>query len=265
MANPGRQLVSEQLGGIRTITLGASLKLYMGIEESAAWAASLAVVARQHDEVLSGRVRLFILPSLPALGRVAEAISGSPIELGAQDLFWEDRGPFTGGVSGSDLASLGCRYVEIGHSERRRVFGESAMTIRRKFAAAVRNELIPVLCVGEERLQDPNDAAAACIEQFESATADCDVSGGLVVAYEPEWAIGADEPASADHVVAVIERLRRHLISRALTDSPVIYGGSAKPGLLSTLGSQVDGLFLGRFAHDSDSFIRIIDEAAGIR
>lgn len=247
------------------MTLGASLKLYLGIDDSVAWVRALAETARSHAAVRSGEIRLFVLPSLPALERVVAAIGDAPIAVGAQDLFWEDRGSYTGAVSGQDLSELGCRYVEIGHAERRQIFGEDDLTIRRKFAAAVRNGITPVLCIGESDRQDPRTAAAVCIEQLDSAMSGCDAVRELVVAYEPEWAIGRAEPASADHVVAVVGRVKEHLEHRGLGDAAVIYGGSAKPGLLSALGATVDGLFLGRFAHDPEAFARIIDEAAGIR
>lgn len=249
----------------RPITLGASLKLYLDIDASVAWAQSLAGIARTHAAVLSGDVRLFILPSVPALERVIAAVADAPIAVGAQDLFWDDRGAFTGAVSGADLAHLGCRYVEVGHAERRHVFGEDDTIIRRKLTAAVRNGLTPVLCVGEEERGDASRAAATCIAQIESAIADAVDLDDLVIAYEPEWAIGRAEPASPDHVTEVVARIRSHLAQRGLDDASVIYGGSAKPGLLSTLSSDVDGLFLGRFAHDPRTFARMIDEAARIR
>ncbi|MES2866091.1 triose-phosphate isomerase family protein [Microbacterium profundi] len=249
----------------RPVLLGASLKLYLDIDTSVAWAESLAVIARAHPAVIAGEVRLFILPSLPALDRVIAAVAGSPIAVGAQDLFWADRGAYTGAVSGADLARLGCRYVEVGHAERRHVFGEDDAIIRRKLTAAVRNGLTPVLCVGEETRQDTALAAATCIAQIESAIADAGDLSDLVVAYEPEWAIGQAEPASPDHVTEVVARLRAHLAQRGLGAAAVIYGGSAKPGLLSTLSSGVDGLFLGRFAHEPQAFASIIDEAARAR
>lgn len=252
-------------GGRPPVTLGASLKLYMDVDESVAWAAAIAEQARHHPAVISGEVRLFLLPSLPALDRVVEAVGDAPVAVGAQDLFWEDRGSYTGGVSGADLARAGCTLVEVGHAERRQIFGEDDATIRRKFTAAVRNDLIPVLCVGEKDEQDADAAASVCLTQLESASADVEHIPTFILAYEPEWAIGKSEPASVDHVVAVTERLRKHLDACGLEDSAVIYGGSAKPGLLSALGNAVDGLFLGRFVHDPSAFASIIDEAARVR
>lgn len=252
-------------GGRRAVSLGVSLKLYLGVDETVAWAAAIAQKARTHPAVLSGDVRLFVLPSVPVISRVLETIGDAPVGVGGQDLFWEDRGAFTGAVSGADLVSLGCEYVEVGHAERRHIFGEDAVTVRRKFAAAVRNGLTPVLCVGEEFETDTRSAAAACIAQFDSAVADADGVRELILAYEPEWAIGRLDPASPEHIVAVAEHLRAHLDRCGFGDSAVIYGGSAKPGVLSALRNSVDGLFLGRFAHDPRTFAHILDEAASIR
>lgn len=249
------------------VLLGVSLKLYLDIDTSVAWAERIAAVAARSPEVRSGAVQVFVLPSLPALPGVIAAIGDAPVDVGGQDLFWQDRGPYTGGVSGADLKRLGCRYVEVGHAERRQVFGEDAATTRLKLAAAVRNGLTPVLCVGESEDRGAEAAAAVCISQLDQALSA--VPGGgigdLVVAYEPEWAIGRAEPAPSAHVAAVGRRLREHLDARGdVRAGSVIYGGSAKPGLISTLGGTIDGLFLGRFAHDPDSFAQILEEATAV-
>jgi triosephosphate isomerase len=249
------------------VTLAVSLKLYLGIDETVRWARA-AVQTVEHPAVRDGRVRVVLLPSLPAIPATAAVIGDAPIALGAQDLFWEDRGAYTGGVSGADLAAIGCTHVEVGHAERRTVWGEDAETIRRKFAAAVRNGLTPILCVGETERGAPDAAAEVVLAQLDRALGSV-ASGSvprLVVAYEPEWAIGQAEPAPADHVVAVTQRLREHVAGVAgLVDGTVIYGGSASPGLLGRIGHAVDGLFLGRFAHDPRAFAALVDEAAALR
>lgn len=249
--------------------LGVSLKLYLDIAQTTQWANDVAAIARGHEAVRSGAVRLFALPSLPALPAVREALTGSDVAWGAQDLHWEDRGAFTGAVSGTDLAAVGCSVVEVGHAERRHVFGESDEVIKRKLEAAFRNGLTPVFCVGEQEEMSPEAAAAACIAQLDaaldSALGHSDV-GDLIVAYEPEWAIGRAEPASVEHVVAVAGALRARLAAESsLRSSWVIYGGSAQRGTLAALGGGVDGLFLGRFAHDPEDLAHIIDEAAALR
>lgn len=240
--------------------------MYLDVDASISWARQIAGMVSAHAAVTGGAVEVFVLPSLPALPGVIAAIGDAPIAVGAQDLFWADRGAYTGGVSGADLKQLGCRYVEVGHAERRQVFDEDAETGRLKFAAAVRNRLAPVLCVGEADERGVDAAAQTCIAQLEHALSGVGTEiDDLVVAYEPEWAIGRAEPAGAEHVAAVARRLRAHLDARTgIRTSSVIYGGSAKPGLLSALNDSVDGLFLGRFAHDPSSFAQILDEAAAV-
>lgn len=249
------------------ITIGVGLKMYLSLDASVVWAREVAELAHSHPALSTGAVRLVILPTLPSLPAVAAAVGDAPVAIGAQDLFWEESGSYTGGVSGADLVSLGCEFVEIGHAERRTVFREDEDIGRRKLAAAVRAGLIPVLCVGEHAEGEPSAAAEKCIAQIESAIAEVASATipELVIAYEPEWAIGRAEPAHADHIRAVVTAIRSHLDHHPrLPMSTVIYGGSAQPGLLSQLEGSVDGLFLGRFAHDPRALEIILDEAFAI-
>lgn len=245
------------------VIVGVSLKLYLDIAASTRWASALAEIARHHPEITRGAVKIFALPSLPAIPSVREALTGVPVAFGAQDLHWDDRGAFTGGISGADLREWGCSLVEVAHAERRSVFGEDERVARAKLAAAVRNGLTPVLCIGE-REQLPADAAAEqCVAQLDFLLGGLDApAGDLIVGYEPVWAIGKPTPASADHVRAVVAALRARLALQPEFDSTaIIYGGSAQPGTLTELGDAVDGVFLGRFAHDPASLAHIIDEA----
>lgn len=246
--------------------IGVSLKMYFDPDRSVEWARRVAGIAREHPATSTGRVRLFVLPSLPALILVREAIGTAPVEVGAQDLFWEDRGPYTGGVSGADLKALGCTLAEVGHAERRRWFGETDEVVRHKLAAALRHRLTPVLCIGE-RAGGVRAAAEECAAQLESALAGIPQpdAAPLVVAYEPEWAIGAERAASPEHVAGVAGRLRAVLDGRpGFAGSRIVYGGSAQPGLLPRLAGSVDGLFLGRFAHDPEVLRPILDEALAL-
>jgi triosephosphate isomerase len=260
--------------------LGVSLKMYFDRHQTSDWCENIAELARRSKMLVDGTATLFVLPDFTMLERAIAIFADSPVQVGAQDLFWDDRGAFTGEVSGADLAALGCEYVEIGHAERRRLFAETDETIALKVAAAVRNRLVPVLCVGEgarvgdgarigeEALPDPAAAASHCIQQLGPALAQVEATGidELVVAYEPVWAIGAEQAASVDHVTAVAAALRNWLAESPLIHSSrVIYGGSAGPGLLTELGASVDGLFLGRFAHDPARLELILDEAAALR
>lgn len=248
-----------------SIILGVSLKLYLDVEATLRWAKAVSDLARRHPAVASGRAQLFVLPSLPALSGVRAAFEGTRVAVGAQDLFWEDRGAFTGAVSGADLKAVGCEYAEVGHAERRALFGDDDAAVRRKLAAALRNGLVPVLCVGETTRTDPAAASAVTGDELDSAIADLPPAGDghdLIVAYEPRWAIGQADPASPQHAGAVIDELRSRLEADSrIRSASVLYGGSAQPGTLSTLAGKADGLFLGRFAHDPRRLALILDEA----
>ncbi|AXJ10156.1 triose-phosphate isomerase family protein [Arthrobacter sp. PM3] len=242
------------------IWVGVSTKMYLGYGDSLDWLGQLRQEVDARPALAAGRVVPFVIPSFPVLPAAAALLAGSPVLLGAQDCGWAD-GPWTGEVAPSMLAELGVRLVEIGHAERRRHFGEDDAMVARKVRAAVDAGLTPLLCVGETGHGSPAAAAEFVHGQIASAVdGDWTLAGRLVVAYEPVWAIGAAEPAAAGYVSDVVLRLRGHLAAAGLCDFPVIYGGSAKPGLLPTLDG-VSGLFLGRFAHDPANFGRVLDEA----
>lgn len=249
-------------------TVGISLKMYFGHAETLDWAKRVGDLAREHPAVRNGLVSLFVIPSFPAIVPVRDVLRGSGVAIGAQDLFWADRGPYTGEVSGSELAELGCSLVEIGHAERRALFHEDEIVISRKVAAAYRNRLLPLLCVGEEREESAVDAADEVGRQISSALRDSDaagLAGPLLVAYEPRWAIGAPAPASPAYIAEVVQGIHRVLAGLPVrAGSRVIYGGSAGPGLLTELGGEVPGLFLGRFAHDPAAIGLVLDEAAAL-
>ncbi|WP_166996949.1 triose-phosphate isomerase family protein [Paramicrobacterium fandaimingii] len=243
--------------------IGVSLKMYFSHARTVEWCRAVAQLARTHPAILEGEAELFVIPSYLSIPAARE-ILGDLAAVGAQDLAAEDVGAYTGEVSGAQLAEFGCRVVEVGHAERRRLFGETPEVVSLKTAAALRNGLTPVLCIGEADKKSPTDAAAECISQLDDALADArraQNSGPVIVAYEPFWAIGAPQPASPGYIRPVCASLRDYV--RGLSDFPhstVIYGGSAGPGLLSHVGDDVDGLFLGRFSHDPAAIGTILDE-----
>lgn len=245
------------------ITIGVSLKMYFGYGETLQWCASMREICLSHQAVTRGLVELFVIPSYPALTGARDVFVDTAIGLGAQDLFWQDRGPFTGEVSGAMLAEIGCRYVEVGHAERRRMFGDTDEVVACKTAAALRNGLVPLICIGEADPGPSDEALGVCVAQLDSALSQwCDPTAGdrVIVAYEPIWAIGAPEPAPADHIGAVCGGLKEVLSSRSDLESSTIYGGSAGPGLLAALRGRVDGLFLGRSAHDPAGLGAVLSE-----
>lgn len=245
--------------------IGVSHKMYFSHARAVEWCESVAEIAGNHPAVTGGDVELFVIPTFLSVPAALDLL-GPLVLVGAQDLSTEDSGAFTGEVSGAEIAELGCRVVEVGHAERRRLFGETDEIVAAKTDAALRNGLDPVLCIGEAARTTLDDAIRDCIAQIDSALATsrgAGRTGRVIVAYEPHWAIGAPEPASADHIRGVCSALREHVRSLAgFADSAVIYGGSAGPGLLSVIADGVDGVFLGRFAHDPDALALILDEAA---
>ncbi|WP_275425690.1 triose-phosphate isomerase family protein [Arthrobacter alpinus] len=240
--------------------VGVSTKMYMGYAESLRWLRAVRHEVDTRPALAAGRVVPFVIPSHPVLPAAAEVIAGSPLILGAQNAGWAD-GPWTGEVAPSMLAELGVSLVELGHAERRRYLHEDNAMVAKKVTAAVAAGITPLLCVGELERAEPADAAAVVYGQISAATGgDWTATGSLIIAYEPVWAIGADKPAQAAYISAVVKALRALLQLQGVGELPIIYGGSAKPGLLPQL-DQVSGLFLGRFAHDAANFGSVLDEA----
>jgi triosephosphate isomerase len=261
---------ADQSGLPEILHIGVSTKMYMGYRDSLDWLARIRHEVDSRPALAAGRVVPFVIPAFPVLPAAGTALAGSPLRLGAQNCGWAD-GPWTGEVSPSLLAELGVSLVEIGHAERRQHFGEDNPMIARKVRAADDAGITPLLCVGEKTAEGAADEAAALVlRQIDEAVGgDWALASRLVIAYEPVWAIGAAEPAGAGYVAVVVRSLRKLLAAHSdeagssLGELPVIYGGSAKPGLLPALDG-VSGLFLGRFAHDAANFGKVLDEALSL-
>jgi triosephosphate isomerase len=203
---------------------------------------------------------MVLCPPATLLGAVAGALEGSGIHLGGQDCHAEPSGAFTGSVSAPMLSDLGCRYVIVGHSERRRDFAESDEQVAAKAAAALSEGLTPIICVGETLDQrDAGNALNVVDEQVCGSIPE--LAGDVVVAYEPVWAIGTGRTASAGDVAEVHGAIRSRL--NELRDNgqhiPILYGGSANPTnaaeLLAT--PEVGGLLVGGASLDADSFWQV--------
>lgn len=246
-----------------TLLIGISLKMYFDHDTTVRWCRSLRQQLK--SRTVPTATEIVVLPSFPSLAAAEKIFHDTTIRLGAQDLFWEDSGPFTGEVDGLSLRQVGCTYAEIGHAERRELFHEDPTVLAAKVAAALRHELVPIVCVGERARGDSGDAARHCVSQLEQMCVPILTSAAsrrLVVAYEPEWAIGADDHAPVDHIGEVCDAISGWMRGHEqLHDGQVIYGGSAGPGLLTALSHHIDGVFLGRAAHDVNNVDTIIDEA----
>jgi triosephosphate isomerase len=240
------------------VLVGISTKAYLTRARTLDWLDEVADLARSHTAVSGGVLELVVAPSTPLLEAAVRLLNGTGVRVMAQDVSRFRGGAVTGEDVASLLADTGVHYVELGHAERRSLFGETDAVVAEKADRAREAGLVPWLCVGEEERCPSDEAAARCLEQVST------VSGGpLVVAHEPVWAIGATEPAPVEHVVAVAGALRAGLPA-GVADARLVYGGSAGPGLLARTVPAVDGLFLGRRAHDVAGIRAVLDEAVEI-
>lgn len=208
---------------------------------------------------------VLICPPAPLLSDVGRALKGSPVKLGAQNMYYERSGAFTGEVSGAMLTSAGCTHVLLGHSERRHVFGEGDEYINKKVHSALEQELVPVLCVGElleER--DSGDTEKIIQRQISQGLDQVKAIDRVVIAYEPVWAIGTGKTATPDDADSVHEFIRG-LIGKLYSDAAaeglvILYGGSVKPDNIDGLMGRrsIDGVLVGGASLKADSFARII-------
>ena len=214
------------------------------------------------------RTEVAVLPPFTDLRSVQTLVDGDklPIVYGAQDLSERDAGAFTGDISGSMLAKLGCTYVLVGHSERREYHQEGDEVVASKVAAAIRHGLVPLLCVGEGLdVRRQCGQVEHCLRQLTAALAGvgAEAAATLVVAYEPVWAIGTGEvatPADAQEVCAALRSRLVELYGRDLSDGVrVLYGGSVKAGNVADLMAQpdVDGALVGGASLDAADFAGI--------
>jgi triosephosphate isomerase len=202
-----------------------------------------------------------------AFAAMRDGMRPTPYLLAAQDVFWEDSGPYTGEVSAPLLVDAGCSYVIIGHSERRQYFGETDETVGKKVAAALRSGLHSIVCVGESLAQRQAGETFAVVErQIRQGLATCDASAvaHLVFAYEPIWAIGTGvtaTPAQAQevhrHIREVLGQLWGAEVAQAIR---LQYGGSVNPHNIAALMAEedIDGALVGGASLDAETFARIV-------
>jgi triosephosphate isomerase len=216
-------------------------------------------------------VEVLVCPPFPYLLPVGEVISASAVKLGAQDVYFEPPGAFTGEVAVPMLVDTGCRYVILGHSERRHVLGETDEVIGRKVAAAIAGGLDVILCVGELLAQREADRTKAVLDShMEGGLAQIkeEALDHIVIAYEPVWAIGTGRTATPAQAQESHLHLRKWVESRynsrRSTRLRILYGGSVKADNALELMSQpdVDGALVGGASLKADSFLAIVDAAA---
>jgi triosephosphate isomerase len=228
-------------------------------------------VAYRSSETAGRRVAVAVIPPFVYLQAVVKAVVTSRIAVGAQDIYYEQNGAFTGEISASMLKDVGCTYVLCGHSERRHVIGESDELVSKKVSAAISGGLLPILCVGEllgER--EAGRTVEVVTRQMERGLAGLSAEkvSAVVVAYEPVWAIGTGltaTPEQAQDVHALIRKLLSEAYDSQLAEgTSILYGGSVKPDNAAELMREkdVDGLLVGGASLKADDFVAIIEAAA---
>lgn len=251
---------------VRTPLIAGNWKMNKTASEAAAFAHELV-----HRKITSPAVEIVIAPPFTALDSVRHALgTHSSISLAGQNLHWEDSGAFTGEVSAPMLKDLGCRYVILGHSERRALFGERDDVIQKKLMAAFRHELKPILCIGESLAQrEGGDTAEVITEQLRGSLGRFNATqlATLTIAYEPVWAIGTGKAASPDQAVPVHRTIRQFLRqewSSSLAEATrILYGGSVTPQNVSSFldSEEIDGALVGGACLKVESFASIADLA----
>jgi triosephosphate isomerase len=218
-----------------------------------------------------GGVDKVVCPPFVSLTAVKDVIKGSSVKLGAQNLFYEEKGAYTGEISPEMLAGL-CDYVIIGHSERRQYFGETNEIINKKIKAAIESLLKPIFCIGES-LED-NEARKTEEVLTRQTLACCDrlyFFGGMVIAYEPIWAIGTGKSATgeqANKTIGFIRQLVRHRHGGEIADSVrILYGGSVTAANITEFirEPEIDGALVGGASLKADEFLSIVQQAAEIQ
>jgi triosephosphate isomerase (TIM) len=242
--------------------IAANWKMYKTIPEAVAFVEEL-----QNEVGPCVDREVVVSPPFTALAAVREVLQETGFSLAAQNCFWEGAGAYTGEVSPVMLQDLGCRYVIVGHSERRQIFGETDAMVRNKVAALFRHKLLPILCVGEVLVEREAGTTFTVVStQIEQALRGLapELAAQLVIAYEPVWAIGTGKtatPAQAQEVHGFLREQCGALYDKALAKQiRIVYGGSVKPDNVDSLMAEldIDGLLVGGASLEVASLKRIV-------
>jgi len=250
---------------MRTPLVAGNWKMYKTPSEAIVLAEAVVKELSVQDEI-----DIVLCPPFIALGVVGQVIAGSGIGLGAQDLHWEKEGAYTGEVSAEMLRDIGCRYVVVGHSERRQYFAETDESVNRKSSAALASGLTPIVCVGETLTQrEAGRANSVVAAQLEGALLGlyAEQVRASVLAYQPVWAIGTGRtatPSQAEEMHANVRRIVGSLFGADIAQAVrILYGGSVKPENAGELlhRSEIDGALVGGASLQADSFASIVRAA----
>jgi triosephosphate isomerase len=247
--------------------IAGNWKMFKTVHEAVVFVKELKIVVKDVTDV-----EIVVAPPFTALHAVAEAARNSTIGVAAQDVYWEREGAFTGEISPGMLAEAGALYVIVGHSERRRLFGETDASVNRKTMAAIGAGLTPIVCVGETLEERERDDTLAVLDRQIQAGLDGltgEQIAEIVVAYEPVWAIGTGRNATAEQAgeahAHIRKRVRQWFGGDAADRCHVIYGGSVKPDNIRELIAEadVDGALVGGASLEVRSFGQIVTRSRG--
>lgn len=242
--------------------IAGNWKMFKTVQESVAMITDLkSKVSDVTDK------EIVICPVFTSLKSACDAAKGSNIKIGAQDLFWEDKGAFTGEISAPMIKDAGCTHVIIGHSERRQFFHETNENVMKKTLAALKHGLTPIVCIGE-KLEERESGKTFSVNEKQIreglSTLTKEQAAKIVIAYEPVWAIGTGKvatPAQAEEVHIYVRKTLTSMFGQELADGMrILYGGSVKPENAAELMSQknIDGALVGGASLEADSFSKII-------
>ncbi len=244
---------------MRKLLIGGNWKMNKGIEDTAKFAGVV-----KEKKISTEGVDVFIAPPFTSLPEAVRSFRGAGISVGAQNIFWEDSGAYTGEISSDFLKELGVEWVIIGHSERRSYFGETNAGVRKKVEKALQKGLKVVICIGETEEEREEDKAKDVVDkQIEEGLLGIEYeSTNLAVAYEPVWAIGTGKtphPEDAEEMHSII----REKLGEKGDEIRIMYGGSVKPHNIKDFICQkdIDGALIGGASLDADGFINMINIA----
>lgn len=246
---------------MRQPIIAGNWKMYKTPDEATELVSQLKLLVKD------SKAEVVVCPPFVALHGVINLLCDSGIKVGAQNMYWEEDGAFTGEISPRMLKALGCDYVIIGHSERRQLFNETDETVNKKVKAAFAHDLKVILCVGETLAQREEEITESWVEsQVRKGLADISLkeAASLVLAYEPIWAIGTGKTASAEDAEKVISHMRRVLDDMFGAEMGakirIQYGGSVKPDNIKELMEKpnIDGALVGGASLKADSFSKIV-------
>lgn len=250
---------------MRTPIIAGNWKLNKTISEAVELTSELKDLVAEYEDI-----EIVVAPPFTALDAVGKVIKDSNIALSAQDVYWEESGAFTGEVSVPMLQDVGCKYIIVGHSERRQFFNETNDSVNHKVRAVLSHGLHPIICVGEQLDDREAGRTEAIIKNHVTggvANLSADALLSCVIAYEPVWAIGTDKTATPEQAQEVHNYIR-NLLKEAYSDEiasqvRIQYGGSVKPENTSELMSQpdVDGALVGGASLQAESFAQIVKNA----